>query len=83
MDELRPEVRRRTVSGGPLDGKPFAVSGYGEHDQVEPPRVLVENLLPHIPTATMMTIPDVGHLIPVESPAELAAAIASHPSPAR
>jgi len=28
MDELRPEVRRRTVSGGPLDGKPFAVSGY-------------------------------------------------------
>jgi RNA-directed DNA polymerase len=28
MDELRPEVRRRTVSGGPLDGKPFAVTGY-------------------------------------------------------
>ena len=55
----------------------------GEHDQVEPPHVLVENLLPHIPTATMVTIPDVGHLIPVESPAELAAAIASHPSPAR
>lgn len=28
MDEQRPEARRRTVSGGPLDGKPFAVSGY-------------------------------------------------------
>ena len=28
MDELRPEAGRRTVSGGPLDGKPFAVSGY-------------------------------------------------------
>ena len=28
MDELRPEARRRTVSGGPLDGKPFAVTGY-------------------------------------------------------
>ena len=27
MDELRPDSRRRTVSGGPLDGKPFAVSG--------------------------------------------------------
>jgi RNA-directed DNA polymerase len=28
MDEQRPEAGRRTVSGGPLDGKPFAVSGY-------------------------------------------------------
>ena len=28
MDELRPEAGRRTVSGGPLDGKPFAVTGY-------------------------------------------------------
>ena len=28
MDELRPEVRRRTVSGGPLDGRPFAITGY-------------------------------------------------------
>jgi group II intron reverse transcriptase/maturase len=28
MDELRPEAGRRTVSGGPLDGKPFAVAGY-------------------------------------------------------
>jgi len=28
MDELRPDGRRRAVSGGPLDGKPFAVTGY-------------------------------------------------------
>jgi group II intron reverse transcriptase/maturase len=28
MDEPEPDGRRRTVSGGPLDGKPFAVSGY-------------------------------------------------------
>lgn len=28
MDELRPDDGRRTVSGGPLDGKPFAVTGY-------------------------------------------------------
>ena len=28
MDELRPEAGRRSASGGPLDGKPFAVSGY-------------------------------------------------------
>ena len=29
MDELRPDGRqRRTVAGGPLDGKPFAVTGY-------------------------------------------------------
>jgi RNA-directed DNA polymerase len=28
MDELRPEGGRRTASGGPLDGKPFAITGY-------------------------------------------------------
>jgi group II intron reverse transcriptase/maturase len=28
MDELRLDGGRRTVSGGPLDGKPFAVDGY-------------------------------------------------------
>ena len=28
MDELRPEGRRRAVCGGPLDGKPFEVTGY-------------------------------------------------------
>ena len=28
MDELRPEGKRRAVSGGPLVGKPFEVTGY-------------------------------------------------------
>jgi hypothetical protein len=28
MDEPEPDGRRRTVSGGSLDGKPFAVTGY-------------------------------------------------------
>src|SRR5262249_28277905 len=28
VDELGPDGGRRSVSGGPLDGKPFAVSGY-------------------------------------------------------
>lgn len=28
MDEPEPDGRRRAVSGGPLDGKPFAVTGY-------------------------------------------------------
>ena len=28
MEGQRPEGRRRTASGGPLDGKPFAVTGY-------------------------------------------------------
>ena len=28
MDEPEPDGRRRTVAGGPLDGKPFAVTGY-------------------------------------------------------
>jgi retron-type reverse transcriptase len=28
MEGQRPEGRRRSVSGGPLDGKPFEVSGY-------------------------------------------------------
>ena len=28
MDEPEPDGRHRIVSGGPLDGKPFAVTGY-------------------------------------------------------
>jgi len=28
MDEPDPEGRRRSVSGGPLDGRPFAVTGH-------------------------------------------------------
>jgi hypothetical protein len=28
MEGQRPDGRRRSVAGGPLDGKPFAVTGY-------------------------------------------------------
>jgi pimeloyl-ACP methyl ester carboxylesterase len=44
----------------------------GEHDQVEPPAVLQELLLPAIPQARMVTLPGTGHLLPLEAPAEVA-----------
>lgn len=47
----------------------------GEHDRVEPPHVLREHLLPHIPHATPATVPGAGHLLPVERPDAVAAAI--------
>ncbi|MFF2810830.1 alpha/beta fold hydrolase [Streptomyces sp. NPDC058000] len=47
-----------------------------EHDAVEPPRVLRECLLPHIPHATLTTLPAVGHLLPVEAPGAVATALA-------
>ncbi|MFF8592339.1 alpha/beta fold hydrolase [Streptomyces sp. NPDC015220] len=46
-----------------------------EHDVVEPPSVLREHLLPHIPHATLTTVPAVGHLLPVEAPAAVATAL--------
>ncbi|MFG3203856.1 alpha/beta fold hydrolase [Streptomyces sp. NPDC048192] len=47
----------------------------GEKDVVEPPSVLREHLLPHIPHATLTTVPDVGHLLPAEAPRAVAAAL--------
>jgi pimeloyl-ACP methyl ester carboxylesterase len=47
----------------------------GEHDVVEPPRVLRTHLLPHIPHATLVTLPGAGHLLPLESPAAVATAL--------
>ena len=44
----------------------------GEHDQVEPPRVLEANLLPVIPGARMTVIEDTGHLLPLEAPGPVA-----------
>jgi pimeloyl-ACP methyl ester carboxylesterase len=47
----------------------------GENDVVEPPSVLREHLLPHIPHATLTTVPAVGHLLPVEAPDAVATAL--------
>lgn len=46
-----------------------------EHDVVEPPEVLREHLLPHIPHATLVTLPGSGHLLPLEAPAAVATAL--------
>ncbi len=48
----------------------------GEHDKVEPPAVLRECLLPHIPHATLTTVPGAGHLLPLEAPEAIADALA-------
>ena len=39
----------------------------GERDQVEPVAVLESNLLPFLPSAELLIIPAVGHLIPLEA----------------
>ncbi|MHC5257833.1 alpha/beta fold hydrolase [Streptomyces sp. UC4497] len=47
----------------------------GEHDQVEPVDVLRDNLVPYLSQADFVVIPRTGHLIPLEAPADLVAAI--------
>ncbi|MFE1979304.1 alpha/beta fold hydrolase [Streptomyces hygroscopicus] len=47
----------------------------GENDVVEPVRVLRDHLLPSIPHATLTTLPAAGHLLPVEAPGAVAAAL--------
>ncbi|MFK0171649.1 alpha/beta fold hydrolase [Streptomyces sp. NPDC090306] len=47
----------------------------GEHDRVEPVDVLRRNLVPFLSGAQFAVIPNTGHLIPLEAPAELADAI--------
>ncbi|MFF9813558.1 alpha/beta fold hydrolase [Streptomyces sp. NPDC014006] len=46
-----------------------------ENDLVEPPGVLRECLLPHIPHATLVTVPATGHLLPAEAPRAVATAV--------
>lgn len=43
----------------------------GEHDRVDPPEVLLRELLPRIPQAKLVVLPGVGHLLPLEAPTEL------------
>lgn len=49
----------------------------GGNDRVEPADVLRENLLPYLDRADFTVIPNTGHLVPLEAPAELADAIAA------
>ncbi len=66
---------RQDITGAvPAIDVPVAVPA-GEKDVVEPPPVLCEYLLPHIPHATLITVPDVGHLLPAEAPGAVAAAL--------
>jgi pimeloyl-ACP methyl ester carboxylesterase len=44
----------------------------GERDAVEPPQVLRDHLLPHLPHARLTTVPGAGHLLPLEAPDALA-----------
>ncbi|MGK3112112.1 alpha/beta fold hydrolase [Candidatus Pantoea formicae] len=44
----------------------------GERDQVDNPATLQRELLPRIPHAAMVILPDTGHLSPLESPDEIA-----------
>ena len=47
----------------------------GEHDQVEPVDVLADNLVRYLSDADVTVIPNTGHLIPLEAPADLVEAI--------
>jgi len=44
----------------------------GEHDRVDPPEVLLRELLTRMPQAKLVALPGVGHLLPLEAPADLA-----------
>jgi pimeloyl-ACP methyl ester carboxylesterase len=52
----------------------------GEHDHVEPVEVLRTNLLPYLARAEFQIIPQSGHLIPLEAPADLALLLGDTPS---
>ncbi|WP_435880485.1 alpha/beta fold hydrolase [Streptomyces flaveolus] len=78
-----PEARREWPLRGIAEDITRAVRGIAvpvtvlaaENDVVEPPDVLRECLLPHVPGATLTTVPASGHLLPVESPDAVAAAL--------
>jgi pimeloyl-ACP methyl ester carboxylesterase len=47
----------------------------GQNDHVEPADVLLDNLVPYLSGADFTVIPNTGHLIPLEAPADLVDAI--------
>jgi pimeloyl-ACP methyl ester carboxylesterase len=49
----------------------------GDNDNLEPADLLRHNLLPYLSGADLAVIPNTGHLIPLEAPAELAQLIRS------
>jgi len=49
----------------------------GELDRVEPPAVLRSHLLPYLADARLEVLPGSGHLVPLEAPEALAAAVAT------
>jgi pimeloyl-ACP methyl ester carboxylesterase len=53
----------------------------GQEDRVDPPTVLQQELMPRIPQATLHTLPGIGHLSPLEAPADLAALIRNFAAP--
>ncbi|MER5697957.1 alpha/beta hydrolase [Streptomyces mirabilis] len=50
----------------------------GQYDRVEPVEVLLDNLVPYLAGADFMVIPNTGHLIPLEAPADLVDAIVAY-----
>ncbi|WP_433178205.1 alpha/beta fold hydrolase [Actinoallomurus sp. CA-150999] len=62
-----------TDAAGAIDVPVLVLAG--EHDRVEPPQVLRDHLLPWIPHARLDVIPGVGHLLPLEAPGAVAAAL--------
>ncbi len=53
----------------------------GQEDRVDPPAMLQQELMPRIPQATLHTLPGIGHLSPLEAPADLAALIRNFAAP--
>ncbi|MGW1073023.1 alpha/beta fold hydrolase [Streptomyces sp. NPDC002537] len=47
----------------------------GEHDRVEPPQILRSHLVPSIPHARLEVVAGSGHLLPLEAPEAVAAAL--------
>ena len=67
---------REDISGlvGQIAVPTLVVCGAG--DRVDSPAIIEAELMPRIPHARLTVLPEIGHLVPLEAPAALAAAIA-------